>query len=221
MEEKPPGPLAALLLGLTAVTGLVDAFSFLALGHVFVANVTGNIIFLGFGLAGAGDIEMTPILAAIVPYTVGAFAGGRFIARRARHHHHLLGAAAVVEAAILAAAAVVATAVGPQQTRHVVLVALSVAMGIQTAVAHRVAFPDLPTTFVTMTFTGLVADVTEGSVRARRALAVLALLAGAFVGGLLARFAHHATPLWVAVVVLGAVAVSALLTARRMAAAAR
>jgi Protein of unknown function (DUF1275) len=37
------------LLGLTGVTGLVDAVSFLALGHVFTANMTGNSVFLGIG----------------------------------------------------------------------------------------------------------------------------------------------------------------------------
>jgi len=38
---------------LTVVTGLVDAFSYLVLGHVFVANMAGNVVFLGFALAGA------------------------------------------------------------------------------------------------------------------------------------------------------------------------
>jgi len=51
--EDPHGPLSPLLLGLTVVTGLVDAFSYLVLGHVFVANMTGNVVFLGFALAGA------------------------------------------------------------------------------------------------------------------------------------------------------------------------
>ena len=39
------------LLGMTAVTGLVDAVSFLSLGHVFTANMTGNIVFLAFAIA--------------------------------------------------------------------------------------------------------------------------------------------------------------------------
>jgi hypothetical protein len=47
------GPLPPLLLTLTVVTGLVDAVSYLGLGHVFVANMTGNVVFLGFALAGA------------------------------------------------------------------------------------------------------------------------------------------------------------------------
>jgi len=47
------GPLPPLLVAMTAVTGLVDAFSYLVLGHVFVANMTGNVVFLAFALAGA------------------------------------------------------------------------------------------------------------------------------------------------------------------------
>src|SRR5437867_4505398 len=49
--EDPHGPLSPLLLRLTVVTGLVDAFSYLVLGRVFVANMTGNVVFLGFALA--------------------------------------------------------------------------------------------------------------------------------------------------------------------------
>ena len=47
------GPLPPLLVSMTLVTGLVDAFSYLTLGHVFVANMTGNVVFIGFALAGA------------------------------------------------------------------------------------------------------------------------------------------------------------------------
>ena len=47
------GPLPVLLLTLTVVTGLVDAVSILALGRVFVANMTGNVVFIGFALVGA------------------------------------------------------------------------------------------------------------------------------------------------------------------------
>jgi uncharacterized membrane protein YoaK (UPF0700 family) len=52
-REAPFGPLPPLLVAMTVVTGLVDAFSYLALGHVFVANMTGNVVFLGFAVAGA------------------------------------------------------------------------------------------------------------------------------------------------------------------------
>jgi uncharacterized protein DUF1275 len=59
--RRPPdsrdGPIPPLLLTLTVVTGLVDATSFLKLGHAFVPTVTGNIVFLGFGIAGGGGIS--------------------------------------------------------------------------------------------------------------------------------------------------------------------
>lgn len=44
------GPLPALLLMLTFVVGVVDALSILALGRVFVANMTGNVVFTGFAI---------------------------------------------------------------------------------------------------------------------------------------------------------------------------
>src|SRR6476661_2081834 len=68
--DRSHGPLPVLLVGLTVVTGLVDAFSYLRLGHVFVANMTGNVVFLGFGLAGAGDVSIVASLLAIVGITV-------------------------------------------------------------------------------------------------------------------------------------------------------
>jgi len=60
------GPLPPLLLTLTFVTGLVDAVSYLQLGHVFVANMTGNVVFLGFAVADAEDFSVPASLAAIV-----------------------------------------------------------------------------------------------------------------------------------------------------------
>ena len=55
-----------ILFVMTAVTGVVDAVSFLALGHVFTANMTGNIVFLGFALAGARRFT-SPIAIALWP----------------------------------------------------------------------------------------------------------------------------------------------------------
>ena len=60
------GPLPPLLLGLTVVTGLVDAFSYLVLGHVFVANMTGNVVFLGFALVGAPGFSIGASAVALV-----------------------------------------------------------------------------------------------------------------------------------------------------------
>jgi Protein of unknown function (DUF1275) len=56
--DRRHGPLPVLLVGLTVVTGLVEAFSILRLGHVFVANMTGNVVFLGLALAGVGEVSI-------------------------------------------------------------------------------------------------------------------------------------------------------------------
>ncbi len=56
IADQDHGPLPALLVGLTALTGIVDAVSILALGRVFVANMTGNVVFAGFALAGAAAV---------------------------------------------------------------------------------------------------------------------------------------------------------------------
>ena len=57
------GPLPPMLLGLTVVSGLVDAFSYLVLGHVFVANMTGNVVFLAFALIGARGFSIPASIA--------------------------------------------------------------------------------------------------------------------------------------------------------------
>src|SRR3981081_2831937 len=73
--EGRDGPLPPLLLTLTVVTGLVDATSYLKLGHVFVANMTGNVVFLGFGIAGAPDFAILDSLVALVSFGLGGCAG--------------------------------------------------------------------------------------------------------------------------------------------------
>jgi hypothetical protein len=66
--------LPGLLLALTAITGLVDAVSYLKLGNVFVANMTGNVVFLGFGLTQKTSISATASLLAIATFLLGASA---------------------------------------------------------------------------------------------------------------------------------------------------
>jgi uncharacterized membrane protein YoaK (UPF0700 family) len=71
------GPLPLLLLGLTVLTGVVDAVSIIALGRVFVANMTGNVVFVGFAIAGVASFSLAASLLGLVGFLVGAGAGGR------------------------------------------------------------------------------------------------------------------------------------------------
>ncbi len=211
------GPLPVLLVGLTVVTGLVDAFSYLSLGHVFVANMTGNVVFLGFGLAGVGGIAIVASLVAVLAFSLGAFAGGRWALRRAPHRGHLLSAATATQAALVAGAAVVAqtAGVGGSAARLTLIGLLAVAMGGQNAVARRLAVPDLTTTVLTMTVTGLVADATSWAMRARRLVPIAAMLCGALAGGALLRWVSVAAPLWLAAALLACCAVAAHAATRR------
>jgi uncharacterized membrane protein YoaK (UPF0700 family) len=72
------------LLLLTFGTGMIDAISVLVLGHVFVANMTGNVIFLGFWFVPHTVVDMTAAVVAFVSFLAGAVIGGRF----ARHLEH-------------------------------------------------------------------------------------------------------------------------------------
>jgi uncharacterized membrane protein YoaK (UPF0700 family) len=213
--ERAHGPLPILLVGLTVVTGLVDAFSYLSLAHVFVANMTGNVVFLGFGLAGAGNIAVDASLVAILAFALGAAVGGRAAMRRAPHRGHLLAAAAAAQAALVVVAAVVADTAGVRgsATRLTLVGLLALAMGGQNAIARRLAVPNLTTTVLTLTVTGLVADATSWSVRLWRLVAIVAMLSGALVGGALLRWVSTPAPLWLAAVLLSSVAVSSYVAA--------
>ena len=79
--STPDRILPALLLALTATTGFVDAVSYLALGHVFTANMTGNVVFLGFAVAKVPELSIARSGAALGAFVIGAALGGRLAAR--------------------------------------------------------------------------------------------------------------------------------------------
>jgi uncharacterized membrane protein YoaK (UPF0700 family) len=186
------GPLAPMLVTLTVVTGVVDATSYLRLGHVFVANMTGNVVFLGFALAGAGGLSASASLIALGAFLLGAFAGGWLGRRNSEHRGHMLRAANLAQAPLLAAALLIAllTSTPPDRgVRYALIAALALAMGVQNAAAQRLAVPDLTTTVLTRTLTGLASESAAlggaGSKPARRVIAIAAMLVGALIGGLL------------------------------------
>src|SRR6202050_3415482 len=150
------GPLPPLLVSMTLVTGLVDAFSYLVLGHVFVANMTGNVVFLGFALAGAPGFSITASLTAVAFFALGALLGGRLGSRHRAHRARLHSSAAAAQAAFLAAAVILAVVGGSALAagyRYTLIAALGICMGIQNAAARTIAVPDLTTTVLTLTIT--------------------------------------------------------------------
>jgi hypothetical protein len=81
LAEPRHGSLPVLLLALTLVTGVIDAISLLALGRVFVANMTGNVVVTGFALAGVPEFSLVTSLVVLAAFIVGAAAGGQLIQR--------------------------------------------------------------------------------------------------------------------------------------------
>src|SRR6266702_8191531 len=69
------------LLGMTAVTGLVDAVSFLSLGRVFTANMTGNVVILAFATARVPGLSIARSSTALLSFLLGALFGGRIMSR--------------------------------------------------------------------------------------------------------------------------------------------
>jgi uncharacterized membrane protein YoaK (UPF0700 family) len=69
------------LLGMTGVTGLVDAVSFLSLRRVFTANMTGNVVILAFATARVPGLSIAYSLTALLSFLVGTIFGGRIMAR--------------------------------------------------------------------------------------------------------------------------------------------
>jgi uncharacterized membrane protein YoaK (UPF0700 family) len=147
------------LLALTAAAGWLDAVGYAGLGHVFTANMTGNLILLGLTAVTGGTVR--PALAA------GAFAlgalGGALLTGGPRPvaWTRLTGALAVELAALVCFAGLWALAGDrPADWAARGLLALAAAaMGVQSAAASRLAVPGVTTTYVTGTMVSLMAEL--------------------------------------------------------------
>lgn len=215
------GPLPILLLLLTVNTGVIDAVSILSLGRVFVANMTGNVVFVGFAAAGAPGFSLGASLWALGGFVTGAYFGGVLVRRIAAHRGRLFAVAVVIETVLLLVALVVSAAGGkalPTAGIDAVAASAAGALGLQNAIVRKLAVPDLTTTVLTMTLTGIAADASpagRGATIARRALAVTGMFAGAVIGALIVLHDGRTAGLSLAVGLVAAVSISALIVARK------
>ncbi|MEU1377815.1 YoaK family protein [Streptomyces triculaminicus] len=202
MRPAPGAALTTAMVALTLTTGMVEAVSFLVLGPVFTAVQTGNLLFLGFAIAGEGGLSPTAALASLGGFAVGVVFGARSEAREEAGGHRWFAWALVTEAVVLAAGAVVAWdlqgAGGALTARHYAVTAVvAAAMGARNVTTMRVRVPDLPTTLATRAMTALLSGSPVAPAprplsalkdQGRRAASVGAM----FVGGLLGAWMLHA-----------------------------
>jgi uncharacterized membrane protein YoaK (UPF0700 family) len=195
-ETRLNNTLPLLLHIATAITGLIDAISYLALGHVFTANMTGNVVFLAFAVAGVTGLSLTRSLTALVAFLIGALIGGRVATRLAEvSTPRWITTALSLESALLLVATLAAInfrdSSGSLFQSYSIIVLTALAMGIRNATVRKLAIPDLTTTVLTLTITGLAADSRFAGGTSprwgRRLLAVLLMFFGAAIGALLLR----------------------------------
>jgi uncharacterized membrane protein YoaK (UPF0700 family) len=183
--------VVALLL-LTFATGLVDAVSVLKLGHVFVANMTGNVVFLGFWLVPTTTVDVTAALVAFLCFVAGTVLGGRL----ARHldgdiRRWLMITLSIEVLLLLTLSALAGFGVFDydDNTKLFLIAGLAVAFGIQNSTARQFGIQELSTTVLTTTISGLGFDSRLAGGTGERAglrySVVLSLCGGAVVGATL------------------------------------
>ena len=143
-------PVTVAMAVLTVTAGAVDAISFLALGQVFTALATGNLLFLAFALGGQGSVPVERPAIALAAFIVGVITGSALI--RALGQHRWFPTALGVESALVAVAGLVALGVagiGATNVPHpLVIILVALAMGLRSAAALRAAIPGMPTQMI-------------------------------------------------------------------------
>jgi uncharacterized membrane protein YoaK (UPF0700 family) len=207
----------ALLIGLTFAAGVVDAVSYLGLGQIFTANMTGNVVFLALAVGHRSLLTALHSVAALMGFCLGAVVAGQLLERPRPSGIWPRRATWVMCGALvcLSAFAWIWAVVGgePGATLLYVLIGLSsLGMGMQNAAARHLAVQGLTTTVITTALTGFMVDLPalgiSGTAQRRGWSAVVALFSGATIGAALIVYARAFAPL-VTVVTVAIVTVAA------------
>lgn len=186
--------VAALLL-LTFATGLADSISILVLGHVFVANMTGNVIFLGFWLAPRTSIDMTAVVVALPTFVCTTIVSGRISRHFADRTRDWITTVLATEITLLVTLAILGGTGAlhyHNNTKLIMIGILAVTFGLQHSSARQFGIQELSTTVLTSTIVSLGLDSRlaggSGDRQALRIGVVLTMCAGAFLGATMSRF---------------------------------
>src|SRR6201996_4369989 len=186
------------LLGMTAVTGLIDAVSYLSLGHVFTANMTGNIVLLAFASTGVSQVSMARSITALLGFLAGAAIGGRIMTgANAVEQFRAVSSVFALEIVFLVGATLAALGYSVVSSQHflqlyAMIAFTAIAMGMRNSAVRKLAVADLTTTVLTLTITGVAADssLARGTNPRwqRRIAAGVAMFSGAALGSITLRY---------------------------------
>jgi uncharacterized membrane protein YoaK (UPF0700 family) len=204
-----------MLLALTVLAGVVDAVSILRLGHVFVATVTGNLVFIGLAAAGAKGFAVGTSALAIGGFLIGAVIGGRACEAAGSHRGRALRNVMAVKLCFAAIVTLIAVVTGPRfptGARDAMVVLLAISMGDQLAAIRFLKVPDLMTVVLTLTITGVITERKRGwrdPAMLRRGLSLLAFALGALSGALLVLYVSVAAALGLGLAIIVATTIAA------------
>ena len=185
-----------LLNALTFSSGAIDAISFLALGKVFTAFMTGNIAFLGLRIAGAGGPGCVAILVSMAAFSVGVYLGTRIVKRNG-HEGAAIWPPRVTTALGLSLPAHAGFLIlwfayrgqPSNDVAHILLGFWAIAMGIQSAAVRSLHVEGVFTTAATATFIFVMGDFVNWCESAEERMrlwgVLISLFVGALAGGLL------------------------------------
>ena len=184
------------LLLLTFATGLADSISILVLGHVFVANMTGNVIFFGFWLAPKTNIDLTAVMVALPTFVCTTIVSGRVSRYFGDRTRQWITTILMTEVVLLVALSLLGGTgvLHYHDNRKLIIIAvLAVTFGLQHSSARQFGIQELSTTVLTSTIVSLGLDShLAGGTGAREKLrlgVVFTMCVGAFVGATTSRVA--------------------------------
>jgi len=189
------------LFAMTFATGLIDAVSYIAIGGLFTANMTGNLVLLGFALAGTGGFSISRTLLSLVAFAIGSALGGRLARHWDERPFLWFRRTTAIEIGLLAVAALLTiglpTGIHPPDSprRYAVIAVLAITMGMRNATVRRLGFTDVPTTVSTSTISDLASDSWLGGGERRHEPRRVAAIATMLIGAVIGAVAVRASPL--------------------------
>ena len=199
-----------LLLLLAFTSGAIDAVGLVALGGVFTSVMTGNMIFLGAGMATGDEEGALRALVAILAFMTGAFVGAR-IAGSSRQHDdpwpRAVSIALTVELLLLLgfSAAWWFSAGDPGARLQILLLAtVAIALGVQSSAILRFGIQGLSTTYMTGTMTSIMSALAARR-HPKNVVASAQILVSLISGAGAAAVVHEVAPLAVPVLQFGPV----------------